>query len=152
MHFWQCGKAGDERRLRDHSDSRKMFDAHAGGANGNAEVCGAMTSGGSESILTAVKASRDYMAATKGIKHPEMIIAVSAHAAFFKAAEYFKVKLVVVSPPPDLCRDPSTDCRPFCKVECLVSMRPTVLCCKVAPSDLICKTAPSCKSSGCKSL
>ena len=57
-----------------------------------------MTSGGSESILTAVKASRDYMAEKRGIKHPEMIIAVSAHAAFFKAAEYFKVKLVVVSP------------------------------------------------------
>ncbi|KAK9822584.1 hypothetical protein WJX74_007398 [Apatococcus lobatus] len=67
-----------------------------GGASGNPEVCGAMTSGGSESILTAVKASRDYMAEKKGIKHPEMIIAVSAHAAFFKAAEYFKVKLVVV--------------------------------------------------------
>lgn len=45
-----------------------------------------MTSGGTESILTAVKASRDYMAARRGITEPEMVIAVSAHAAFVKAA------------------------------------------------------------------
>ena len=61
-------------------------------------MCGAMTSGGTESILTAVKASRDYMRAKRGIKHPEMVVGQSAHAAFFKAAEYFKVKLVVVRP------------------------------------------------------
>ena len=34
-----------------------------------------MTSGGTESILTAVKACRDYMAATRGITHPEMVVA-----------------------------------------------------------------------------
>lgn len=45
-----------------------------------------MTSGGTESILTAVKASRDYMAARRGITEPEMVMAVSAHAAFVKAA------------------------------------------------------------------
>lgn len=56
-----------------------------------------MTSGGSESILTAVKASRDYMRAVRGIRKPEMVIGDSAHAAFFKAAEYFKIKLVKVS-------------------------------------------------------
>ncbi len=49
-----------------------------------------MTSGGTESILSAIKASRDFMAAFKGIRRPEMIIAVSAHAAYWKAAEYFK--------------------------------------------------------------
>jgi sphinganine-1-phosphate aldolase len=59
-------------------------------------VVGAMTSGGTESILTAVKASRDYMRAKRGIRRPEMVIGRSAHAAFFKAAEYFKIKLVVV--------------------------------------------------------
>ena len=58
----------------------------AGGPGGDAGVRGTMTSGGTESILTAVKASRDYMAATRGITEPEMIIAVSAHAAFIKAA------------------------------------------------------------------
>ncbi|GLC37254.1 hypothetical protein PLESTB_001143300 [Pleodorina starrii] len=68
-----------------------------GGPHGpNPKVCGAMTSGGTESILSAVKASRDYMAAKKGIRQPEMIIGVSAHAAYWKAAEYFKIKLHVV--------------------------------------------------------
>ena len=56
-----------------------------------------MTSGGTESILSAVKASRDYMCFTKGITSPEMIIGQSAHAAFYKAAEYFKIKLIRVS-------------------------------------------------------
>ena len=57
-------------------------------------MCGAMTSGGSESILTAVKAARDWARRTRGVRHPEMVVAVSAHAAFVKAAEYFGVKLV----------------------------------------------------------
>ena len=70
----------------------------AGGPDGaNSEVCGAMTSGGSESILSAVKASRDYMRTVKGIRQPEMVIGDSAHAAFFKAAEYFKIRLVKVT-------------------------------------------------------
>lgn len=65
-----------------------------GGPAGDHGVCGSMTSGGTESILTAVKASRDYMMATRGIKEPEMVIAVSAHAAFIKAAEYYRIRLV----------------------------------------------------------
>ena len=48
------------------------------------EVCGLMTSGGTESILTALRATRDYMRATRGISRPEMIVAVSAHAAVYK--------------------------------------------------------------------
>lgn len=55
-----------------------------------------MTSGGTESILSAVKASRDYMCARRGITEPEVVIAESAHAAFFKAAEYFRIRLVKV--------------------------------------------------------
>ena len=57
------------------------------------QICGNMTSGGTESILLAVKSSRDYMRAKKGITKPEMIIPVSAHSAYDKAAEYFKIKL-----------------------------------------------------------
>ena len=70
--------------------------ACTGGEQGDAGVCGAMTSGGTESILSAVKASRDYMRFTKGITQPEMIIGESAHAAFYKAAEYFQIKLIRV--------------------------------------------------------
>lgn len=36
------------------------------------QICGNMTSGGTESIILAVKSSRDYMKATKGISKPEM--------------------------------------------------------------------------------
>lgn len=57
------------------------------------KVCGNMTSGGTESILMAVKTSRDYMKTKKGITNPEMIIPVSAHSAYDKAAQYFKIKL-----------------------------------------------------------
>ncbi|XP_042431427.1 sphingosine-1-phosphate lyase-like isoform X2 [Zingiber officinale] len=57
------------------------------------QICGNMTSGGTESILLAVKTSRDYMKAKKGITEPEMIIAGSAHSAYDKAAQYFKIKL-----------------------------------------------------------
>lgn len=76
---------------------RKCLCALAGGGvNGGSQVCGAMTSGGTESILSAVKASRDYMCSRCGITAPEMVIGESAHAAFFKAAEYFKIRLIKV--------------------------------------------------------
>ncbi|KAI3780109.1 hypothetical protein L2E82_10014 [Cichorium intybus] len=57
------------------------------------QICGNMTSGGTESILLAVKSSRDYMKAKKNITCPEMIIPESAHSAYDKAAQYFKIKL-----------------------------------------------------------
>ncbi|PIA51047.1 hypothetical protein AQUCO_01100105v1 [Aquilegia coerulea] len=57
------------------------------------EICGNMTSGGTESILLAVKSSRDYMKTKKGITKPEMIIPESAHSAYDKAAQYFNIKL-----------------------------------------------------------
>ncbi|CAI5507488.1 unnamed protein product [Closterium sp. Naga37s-1] len=79
-----------------------------GGAKGEKggagrEVCGNMTSGGSESILMAVKAARDYMCAKKGITRPEMIVPVSAHAAYDKAAEYFQVHLLRAPVADDWC-------------------------------------------------
>jgi len=62
----------------------------------NPDVCGLMTSGGTESILTAIRATRDYMRVTRHIRRPEMIVAVSAHAAVYKAAEYFNIQIVRV--------------------------------------------------------
>ncbi|GJP84857.1 hypothetical protein CLOP_g14906 [Closterium sp. NIES-67] len=73
------------------------------GGEGGLEVCGNVTSGGSESILMAVKASRDYMRAKKGITRPEMIVPVSAHAAYDKAAEYFQVQLLRAPVADDWC-------------------------------------------------
>jgi sphinganine-1-phosphate aldolase len=66
------------------------------GGSPESGVCGAMTSGGTESILSAMKASRDFMIQTRGIEKPEMIMAQSAHAAYWKACEYFNIKPVVV--------------------------------------------------------
>ncbi|XP_066317436.1 sphingosine-1-phosphate lyase-like [Miscanthus floridulus] len=57
------------------------------------QICGNMTSGGTESILLAVKTTRDYMRSKKGITKPEMIMAESAHSAYDKAAEYFNIKV-----------------------------------------------------------
>lgn len=43
-----------------------------------------MTTGGTESIVMAVKAYRDYAINVRGIKKPEILAPVSAHAAFDK--------------------------------------------------------------------
>ena len=66
------------------------------GPGRNKNVCGLMTSGGTESILTAIRATRDYFRETRGIRKPEMVVAFSAHAAVYKAAEYFDITLVRV--------------------------------------------------------
>uniref|UniRef100_UPI00358F7056 sphingosine-1-phosphate lyase 1-like n=2 Tax=Myxine glutinosa TaxID=7769 RepID=UPI00358F7056 len=68
--------------------------------HGGPDSCGTVTSGGTESILMACKAYRD-LAYEKGIKHPEIVAPVSAHAAFDKAASYFGMRLVHI--PLDPC-------------------------------------------------
>lgn len=57
-------------------------------------VCGTVSSGGTESILLAMKTYRDWARATKGITAPEIIAPVTAHAAFDKAAQYFGLRLI----------------------------------------------------------
>ena len=54
---------------------------------------GFLTSGGTESILCAVKAARERARAERGIEAPEMVVAESAHAAFHKAAHLFGLTL-----------------------------------------------------------
>lgn len=60
----------------------------------NPAAAGAITSGGSESILMAVKTARDRARAERGITAPDMVLATTAHPAFEKAAHYFGVKSV----------------------------------------------------------
>ena len=83
----------------------------------NPDGAGTMTSGGTESIIMAIKTYRDWAKATKGITDPEMyalfllfipvvqfliysvvcsVIPSSAHAAFDKGAAYLKIKVHVV--------------------------------------------------------
>jgi sphinganine-1-phosphate aldolase len=59
--------------------------------HGGSEAAGFMTSGGTESLLLAVKAARNRARAEREITTPNMVIADSAHAAFHKASEYFDV-------------------------------------------------------------
>merc|ERR1711936_675136 len=54
--------------------------------NGGADSCGCVTTGGTESIILACKAYRDLAREEKGIEVAEMIVPVTAHAAFDKAA------------------------------------------------------------------
>ncbi|HSF80084.1 MAG TPA: aminotransferase class V-fold PLP-dependent enzyme [Anaerolineales bacterium] len=56
------------------------------------QICGTVTSGGTESILLAMKAYRDWARERRGIKRPEMVFPETAHAAFDKAAQYFEIK------------------------------------------------------------
>jgi sphinganine-1-phosphate aldolase len=65
----------------------KLFNAPVEGA-------GSVTSGGTESILMAIKAYRDLAKEKKRITEPEMIVPVTAHAAFDKGAYYFGVKII----------------------------------------------------------
>lgn len=58
------------------------------------EAAGNMTSGGTESILMAVKSARDWGRAERGIIQPKIVIPVTAHPAFDKAAQYLGVEAV----------------------------------------------------------
>jgi glutamate/tyrosine decarboxylase-like PLP-dependent enzyme len=57
------------------------------------EICGSVTSGGTESILMAMKTYRDWARDRKGIVRPEIVAPTTAHTAFDKAAEYFGIKI-----------------------------------------------------------
>ncbi len=62
---------------------------------GDEHTVGSFTSGGTESIILAVKTARDYNKKNRPhITQPEMIVAETAHAAFHKAAHYLSVKVV----------------------------------------------------------
>jgi glutamate/tyrosine decarboxylase-like PLP-dependent enzyme len=71
-----------------------MSAAHVGGDD---QVVGNFTSGGTESIILAVKACRDYFRAKRPkIKEPEMVLPTTGHSAFHKAAHYLDVNVVAV--------------------------------------------------------
>lgn len=65
--------------------------------NGSDEVRGNITSGGTESILLAIKTARDWAKKHRpDIKRPQVIIPASAHPAFVKAFHYFEMDFVPV--------------------------------------------------------
>ena len=70
--------------------------------HGDRNVVGTMTSGGTESIMLAIKTYRDRARKLRrSIKRPEVIVPLSVHVAFPKACKYFDVKMVVAPLGPD---------------------------------------------------
>ena len=87
----------------------KMLNADAVTAhNPEDRVCGTVTSGGTGSILMAMKVYRDRAAKEKGITAPEIIMPHTAHPAFDKAGQYYGIKMVHVPvSEPDFRVDPA---------------------------------------------
>jgi sphinganine-1-phosphate aldolase len=68
---------------------------------GGEDVTGVVSSGGTESIMLAVKAHRDRA----GVEAPQMVLPETAHAAFDKAAHCFGVEARKVPVGPDMRAD-----------------------------------------------
>ncbi len=87
---------------------------------------GTLTTGGTESVLMAVKAARDRARAKKPwIRRPEIVAPSTIHVALDKAAHYFGMKVRFVDVGPDFRADPRAMER---KIN-----RNTVLICASAP-------------------
>ncbi|WP_259370933.1 MULTISPECIES: aminotransferase class V-fold PLP-dependent enzyme [Streptomyces] len=71
---------------------------------GNAATAGTFTSGGTESCLLAVLTARNHARRTRGVHRPELVLPVTAHAAFHKAADLFGLEAVTVGVDPDTFR------------------------------------------------
>jgi len=75
-------------------------------SGGDDETVGSFTSGGTESIFMAIKAARDWARHTyPQIKEPEMVVPVTAHPAWNKAAHYLGVKINMIPVKDDLRAD-----------------------------------------------
>ncbi|KAI0162797.1 pyridoxal phosphate-dependent transferase [Pestalotiopsis sp. NC0098] len=72
-----------------------LFNAPSTGA-------GVSTSGGTESILMACLSARNKAYVERGVTEPEIILPETAHTAFRKAGEYFKMKVHLVPCPAPL--------------------------------------------------
>jgi sphinganine-1-phosphate aldolase len=73
---------------------------------GGPEAAGNMTSGGTESIILGVLAARERARAERPrITAPEMVLPITAHASFYKAAHFLGVKPVKIPIGPDYRAD-----------------------------------------------
>jgi len=79
---------------------------------GDSNAVGHLTTGGTESIMLAVKTARDKARAEHPeITQPEMVLPRTAHAAFHKAAHYLSVKPVLVDIDPQTFKVRAEDMR-----------------------------------------
>jgi glutamate/tyrosine decarboxylase-like PLP-dependent enzyme len=65
------------------------------------EPCGVLTSGGSESLISAVYAYREWAREQRGVTQPQMIMPRTAHVALDKGAHYFGVEVLHAPTGPD---------------------------------------------------
>ncbi len=72
-----------------------------GDAATDGSPCGSVTSGGTDSIVTAMLAYRDQARADKGITAPQVILPVTAHPAFDKACHLFGIEGIKAPIDPD---------------------------------------------------
>ena len=73
---------------------------------GLSDAVGNMTSGGTESILMAVKAARDWAREERPqVTTPELVLPVTAHPAFDKAAHYLGLRVIHIPVRDDLRAD-----------------------------------------------
>ena len=70
------------------------LDLMHGDAVGGATACGAVTSGGTDSIMSAVLAHRERARRERAVREPQMILPRTAHPAFEKAAHLFGIDIV----------------------------------------------------------
>jgi len=61
--------------------------------HGGEEACGSVTTGGTESIILACKTYRDLARDTRGVEMGEILVPVTAHAAFDKAADLLGIRI-----------------------------------------------------------
>jgi glutamate/tyrosine decarboxylase-like PLP-dependent enzyme len=64
--------------------------------HGGDSAAGAMTSGGTESIIMAAKTARDRARQERGVTRPQMVVPYSAHPAFAKACSYLGIEQIPV--------------------------------------------------------
>ena len=67
---------------------------HGDAARADATPCGTVTAGGTESILSAILAYREWARDERGIDRPQIILPETAHAAFDKGAHLFGLEVV----------------------------------------------------------
>lgn len=64
--------------------------------NGDEEVCGHVTTGGTDSISNAILAHKFWGREVKGITKPNIVIQYTTHLAFIRACQYYNVECRIV--------------------------------------------------------
>ena len=67
---------------------------------GDSNVVGATSSGGTESLVLAMRSAKEYFGRRRGIDRPEIIACSTAHAGLDKACDMFGIKLVQLAADP----------------------------------------------------